>query len=159
MAKRTTATHFAEINPFPQLFTIAPANRDHEVGIRCGISVFVPLLALLLIDRIDLAIFASFGAFTAIYGRNLDHGSRLKMQLRAGLLMTVVLLLATVAGHYGVSERENPWALVACTTLVAGIVSVIAAFWRLRPRDRSFKSLPLPRLPPFLRSRHCATRS
>lgn len=64
----------ADVNPIPSLFTIAPGNRDHEVGVRCAVSVFVPLVLLLVLDRVDLAVFASFGAFTAIYGRNQPHG-------------------------------------------------------------------------------------
>lgn len=112
MKASSAGQYFSEINPLPHLFTIGPANRDHEVAIRCGVSVFVPLLTLLLIDRIDLAIFASFGAFTAIYGRNLEHGPRLQMQLRVGFLMTALLLLAAFAGQHGISERDNAWALV-----------------------------------------------
>jgi hypothetical protein len=132
-------TRMADINPIPSFFTMAPANRDHEVGIRCGITVLVPLLTLLLIDRIDLAIFASFGAFTAIYGRNLKHGPRLQMQVRAGSLMFVVLLLATLAGRNGLSEAENPWGLVGLTTIVAGACAVIAAYWNLRPSGSLFQ--------------------
>lgn len=128
----------ADLNPIPALFTMAPAQRDHEVAIRCGITVLVPLLTLLLIDRIDLAIFASFGAFTAIYGRNLDHGARLQMQTRAGALMFAVLLLATLAGRNGLSGTENPWALVALTTVVAGACAVVAAYWNLRPSGSLF---------------------
>ncbi|WP_371415346.1 hypothetical protein [Citricoccus sp. SGAir0253] len=128
----------SDLNPLPSLFTIAPANRDHEVGIRCGITVLVPLLSLLLLDRIDLAIFASFGAFTAIYGRNTTHGVRLQMQLRAGLLMVAVILAATLAGRNGVSEAEDPWGLVGLTTLVAGLCTVVAGYWRLRPAGSLF---------------------
>lgn len=148
--------HFSEINPFPHLFTIGPGNRDHEVAIRCGVAVFVPLVTLLLLGRIDLAIFASFGAFTAIYGRNLEHGPRLQMQLRVGLLMTVLLLLANLVGRNGISERDNAWALVGCTTVVAGVVAVIAAYWRLRPTGSLFQIFAfaavasVPVQPPFV---------
>lgn len=131
-------TRLADINPLPALFTMAPAHRDHEVALRCGITVLVPLLTLLLIGRIDLAIFASFGAFTAIYGRNLDHGARLQMQARAGALMFTVLLLATLAGRNGFSESEDPWGLVGLTTLVTGACAVVAAYWRLRPSGSLF---------------------
>jgi hypothetical protein len=128
----------SDLNPIPSLFTIAPANRDHEVGIRCGITVLVPLLTLLLLDRIDLAIFASFGAFTGIYGRNTTHGVRLHMQLRAGLLMIAVILAATLAGRNGFSESENPWGLVGLTTVVAGVCTVIVGYWKLRPAGSLF---------------------
>lgn len=137
-AGQQNRTRLADINPIPALFTMAPAHRDHEVAIRCGITVLVPLLTLLLIGRIDLAIFASFGAFTAIYGRNLDHGARLQMQARAGALMFVVLLLATLAGRNGLSGTEDPWALVGLTTVVAGLCAVVSAYWNLRPSGSLF---------------------
>ncbi|WP_378040390.1 FUSC family protein [Citricoccus parietis] len=133
-----TRSRLADINPIPSLFTMAPADRDHEVAVRCGVTVLVPLLTLLLIDRIDLAVFASFGAFTGIYGRNLAHGARLQMQARAGALMAVVLLLATLAGRNGLSGSEQPWALVGLTTLVAGACAVTAAYWNLRPSGSLF---------------------
>lgn len=138
-AAQQKRTRLADINPIPSFFTMAPADRDHEVGIRCGITVLVPLLTLLLVDRIDLAIFASFGAFTAIYGRNLKHGARMQMQVRAGGLMLVVLLLATLAGRNGMSEGENPWALVGLTTVVAGACAVVTAYWGLRPAGSLFQ--------------------
>lgn len=133
---RPRSARLGDLNPIPALFTMAPAHRDHEVAIRCGITVLVPLLTLLLIDRIDLAIFASFGAFTGIYGRNLDHGARLQMQTRAGALMFVVLLLATLTGR--TFEGGNPWALVGLTTVVAGACAVVSAYWGLRPSGSLF---------------------
>lgn len=89
----------AAVNPIPGLFTIAPADRDHEVGLRAGVTVLVPLLVLLAPHRMDLAVYAVFGAFTDIYGRNLRHGPRLQAQLRGGGLMLAVLAAATLAGR------------------------------------------------------------
>jgi hypothetical protein len=76
------------------MFTMAPSQNDHHVALRCAAGVFVPLTALLLLGRVDVAVFASFGAFTGIYGRNEPHARRFVIQLRAGLLMMLVLLLA-----------------------------------------------------------------
>ena len=56
-----------------EMFTLAPANKDHHLAIRCAVGVFVPLITLVLLGRLDLAIFASFGAFTGIYGRGELH--------------------------------------------------------------------------------------
>ena len=84
-----------------ELFTMGPANKDHQVAIRCAISVFVPLITLLLLGRLDLAIFASFGAFTGIYGRNQPHAVRFGLQLRAGTLMLVVMLAAALTARAG----------------------------------------------------------
>ena len=47
-------------------------------------------------------------------------------------------LAATLAGRSGVSESENPWALVGLTTVVAGACTVVAGYWKLRPAGSLF---------------------
>ena len=91
-----------------EMFTMAPGNKDHHVATRCAISVFAPLITLVLLDRLDLAIFASFGAFTGIYGRNEPHAKRLGLQIRAGALMRVVMLLAALTARAGVASYSRP---------------------------------------------------
>lgn len=117
----------AAVNPIPGLFTIAPADRDHEVGLRVGVTALVPLLVLLATHRMDLAVYAVFGAFTGIYGRNLRHDPRLRAQLRGGGLMLAVLAAATLAGRLGVAEQADPWGLVLWTTVVAGVCAFVWA--------------------------------
>src|SRR6476469_3823419 len=90
------------------MFTMAPANKDHQVAVRCAVGVFVPLLSLVLLGRLDLAIFASFGAFTGIYGRNEPHGRRLILQLRAGTLMLAVILLGALTARAGEAFALTP---------------------------------------------------
>jgi uncharacterized membrane protein YccC len=127
---------------FAEVFTIGPGNKDHHVALRCAVGVFVPLIILVMLNRLDLAIFASFGAFTGIYGRGELHRKRLFIQLRAGSLMLVVMLLATLsarAGHVlGLSDSASTWAQVAATTAVAGACSLITAWWRHRPAGSLF---------------------
>jgi hypothetical protein len=125
-----------------EMFTIAPANKDHHVAIRCAIGVFVPLITLVLLGRLDLAIFASFGAFTGIYGRGELHRKRLFTQVRAGSLMLVVILLASLLARAiqagGLSGAARTWLLVLATTLVAGSCSLVIARWRHRPAGSLF---------------------
>ncbi len=125
-----------------EMFSIAPANKDHHPAIRCAVGVFVPLITLVLLGRLDLAIFASFGAFTGIYGRGEPHGTRFALQLRAGLLMLVVILLAALAaragGAWGLDSATTTWLLVLATTLVAGGCSVGISWLRLRPAGSLF---------------------
>lgn len=128
----------ADVNPFPAMFTIGPPDRGHEVGLRVGVTILVPLLLLLALDRMDLASYATFAAFTGIYGRNEPHGVRLRTQLRAGLLMLGVLTAATVAGRFGISEAHDPWGLVLWTTVIAGAATVATGWWNLRPAGSLF---------------------
>ena len=125
-----------------EMFSIAPANKDHHPALRCAVGVFVPLLTLVLLGRLDLAIFASFGAFTGIYGRGEPHGSRFFLQLRAGLLMLLVILLASLAaragGAWGLDSAGTTWLLVLATTVVAGGCSVAISWLRLRPAGSLF---------------------
>ncbi|MCA4133477.1 FUSC family protein [Arthrobacter sp. M4] len=134
------------------MFTIGPANKDHHPALRCAVGIFVPLISLTLLGRLDLAVFASFGAFTGIYGRNEPHAQRFRSQLRAGSLMFAVVLLATLMarlrsvldgagsdGGLGLDGGSYLWLLVLATTLVAGASSVVAALWRLRPSGSLFQ--------------------
>lgn len=117
-----------------ELFTIAPAHNDHHVAVRCGIGVGVPLLALLAFGRIDLAIYASFGAFTGIYGRNEPHRQRFGHQLRAGALMFAVILAGALSSRLGL----DAWGIVLGTTAVAWLGTLATGFWRLRPAGSLF---------------------
>jgi hypothetical protein len=124
------------------MFTMTPANKDHQAAIRCAVGVFVPLISLVLLGRLDLAIFASFGAFTGIYGRNEPHGRRLVLQLRAGSLMLGIILLGALTARAGtalaLAPSDRTWLQVLATTLVAGGCSLIVAWWRLRPAGSLF---------------------
>ncbi|MET4097219.1 FUSC family protein [Arthrobacter sp. UYCu712] len=125
-----------------EMFTMAPGNKDHQVALRCAAGVFVPLTTLVLLGRLDLAVFASFGAFTGIYGRHEPHAQRFVTQLRAGMLMLLIMLLAALTARTGValglSTTETIWMQVAATALVAGGCSLLVAFWRLRPAGSLF---------------------
>ena len=125
-----------------EMFTMAPGNKDHEAAIRCAVGVFVPLITLVFLDRLDLAIFASFGAFAGIYGRNEPHARRFGLQFRAGALMVVVMLLAALTARAGVawalSAADTVWLQVFATTFVAGGCSLVVAWWRLRPAGSLF---------------------
>ncbi|NUP74952.1 MAG: FUSC family protein [Sinomonas sp.] len=120
------------------LLGIGPAKNDHHAAIRAAAGVFLPLLTLTLLNRLDLAIFASFAAFTGIYGRNEPHRVRLVTQTRAGLLMLGVILAATLTARFSAGGALGPWGIVVGTTIVAWLCSVIVGHWRLRPAGSLF---------------------
>lgn len=122
------------LNHLREMFAVAPAHNDHRVGIRCGIGIGVPLTVLLVLGRIDLAIFVAFGAFTSIYGRNEPHRQRLGHQARAGVLMFAVILAGALSSRVGL----DAWGIVAGTTAVAGLATVATGYWRLRPAGSLF---------------------
>lgn len=125
------------------------------MGLRTAVGVLVPLLFLISIQRLDLAPYAVFGAFVGVYSRVPGHLDRLLMQMKAGGLMWLVVLLAGMAGSYlvqGMSAVAGAWWLAGLTTLVAGAASVAAGFLRLRPAGSLFHifafaaiaSMPMP---------------
>ena len=122
------------MNLLRDMFRMAPANKDHQVAVRCGLGVGIPLLLLLAFGRIDLAIFATFGAFTGIYGRNEPHRQRFGHQLRAGMLMLAVI----AAGSLTSRLEPNTWGIVLGTTAVAGLGTLATGLWRLRPAGSLF---------------------
>ncbi len=111
------------------LIHLSPPNRDHHPALRCAIGISVPLLVVLLLGRLDLAIFATFGAFAGIYGRNEPHRRRLTTQVRGGGLMFAFIL----AGALAASSDVGPWSLVLLTSAVAGLGTFVAGLFRLRP--------------------------
>ena len=56
------------MNHLQDFFHVRPAERDHIPAFRIALGVAVPLLTLLAIGRLDLAIYAAFGAFTSTPG-------------------------------------------------------------------------------------------
>lgn len=105
-------------------------------------------------DRTDLAIFASFGAFTAIYGRGTPHRQRLTHQGKAGLIM----LASILAGVLVSLLNPGPWGIVAGTTIVAGAGTLLTGFAQLRPSGSLFQIFgfaavaSLPQQPPLWQS-------
>ncbi|GAA4366865.1 FUSC family protein [Paeniglutamicibacter cryotolerans] len=123
------------------LLTLGPGNRDHLIGLRTALGIFVPLVTLLLLDRLDLTVFVVFGAFTGIYGRVQGYGNRLYAQARAGAVFLVVMALAMAASTYLIDHKDpsrGTWTIVGLTALMAGVASVVVAWLRLRPAGSLF---------------------
>lgn len=117
------------MNALTAFFRVGPAQNDHLPALRVALGVGIPLIALLLIGRIDLAIYAVFGAFAGIYGRGDPHALRLQHQAAAG----GVLFVAIAAGALITAYDAGPWVVVAGSALLAGLGSLAADRLMLRP--------------------------
>ncbi|WP_286166870.1 FUSC family protein [Arthrobacter sp. AQ5-05] len=111
------------------LLAMGPAQGDRLAAWRVALGVAVPSLALLAIGRPDLVIYAVFGAFVGMYGRNEPHQLRIIHQGQAAVLLVggTVLGIGLAAAHVG------PWTLVAFEALVASVVSMVADKYKLKP--------------------------
>ncbi len=122
------------------IFKLGPSNEDHFIALRCGVGGFLPLLFLLFIDRLDLSIFAVFGAFVNVYGRVPKHIDRLLAQLKTGALFWILILIAWFASTFWIEHGTSRglWTLVALTSIVAGVCTYITSILRVRPAGSLF---------------------
>ncbi len=104
------------------LLAFGPHDGAHRVALRVMLSTVAPLLVLLAIGRIELAAFAAFGSFAALYGRNRVHLPRLVMQLTAAAVMVAAVALGALVA----TLPEPAWAMVLGGAAFAGLVSVIS---------------------------------
>ncbi|WP_162144876.1 FUSC family protein [Arthrobacter castelli] len=142
-------------------FTMAPSQRDHYPAARIALGIAVPLLVVLAIGRIDLTIFAAFGAFSGIYAKAEIAGRRFQHQSIAGFILVACLGLGGAYASIGAS----PWAIVITTAVVAGAGSVAADYWRLKPPGSLFfvfafaAVASLPEVPPWWQALTVGTAS
>ncbi|OOB91652.1 FUSC family protein [Rathayibacter sp. VKM Ac-2630] len=102
--------------PHPkELVTLGPHAGAHRVAIRAGVSMAVPLLVLWAFGRTDLALYATFGAFTALYGRQHTHRPRLRMQLSAAAYLVTVVTVGTAVALSPARE----WLIIPVVVAVA----------------------------------------
>lgn len=107
---------------------------SHRVALRAGLSVAVPLLAVVLLDRTPWALYAAFGAFTSLYGRNHVHLPRALMQASAG----VALVTSVVLGSALAAMEAGAWALVLGAVAVAGLGSLMSTVLDWHPSGPLF---------------------
>lgn len=101
---------------------IGPHGGAHRVAARAALSVGVPLLVLLLIGRLDLSVYASFGAFAALYGRLDPPRTRVRMQATAGGILVLSMLLGTLLS----ALSAPPVVSVVVVAVLAAAVTLFA---------------------------------
>lgn len=106
-----------------RLLRIGPHGGAHRVALRAAVSVVVPLLALLAVDRLEWSIYATFGAFTSLYGRERTGRHRLRLQVEAGVVQVAVVTLGAVVAL----SAERAWLSVPVAAAVAMSASFLSA--------------------------------
>lgn len=74
---------------------------DIEVATRAGLAVAIPLIVLASIGRLDLALYASFGAFTSLYGRSEVYRTRLRTASSAALMLVACITAGVLVSRAG----------------------------------------------------------
>jgi hypothetical protein len=117
-----------------EFFRVPPARGHRIPALRVAAGIVIPLVALVQMGRTDLTIYAVFGALTGVYGRVEPHWLRLKHQTFAGIIMC----FSVIGGVMVASAGATAWGLVALSTVIAGLLSLVADWLRLRPAGPFF---------------------
>ncbi len=99
---------------------VGPDRGDHRVALRASVSVLVPLLVLAAVGHLEWSIYATFGAFAALYGRERVAPARTWLQLWLAAGLTACVGLGVLVG----SLPERRWVAVVVAALVAAVASV-----------------------------------
>lgn len=108
---------------------VEPHRGDHRVALRAAVSVAVPLLALWTLGRLDLSIYASFGAFAALYGRHDVFRDRIRMQASAGGVILASMLVGTALSVLA----APPAVSILVVAVIAAGVTLLAYTMRWHP--------------------------
>src|SRR6476469_4883620 len=115
------------------LVTLGPHRCTHRVAIRAGVSVLVPLMALVLLGHVEWTAYAAFGAFTSLYGRNHARPERAGMQAVAGGFLTLAVTLGVLVSL----APDSRWLVVPVGVVVAACAAGASLPGRARlPRRR-----------------------
>ena len=117
-----------------QLIRVAPSAGAHRVAIRASLSIALPLAVLWLTGHIAWSMYAAFGAFASLYGRDTAYGPRLRMQLQAG----AALVLGVTAGTAIGCSPDRRWLAVPVVAACAFLVSLLADRLRWHPAGPLF---------------------
>ena len=98
-----------------RLLTVGPHAGAHRVALRASVSVVVPLLALWATGHLPWSIYAVFGAFASLYGRERTDRARLTLQVEAGITQVAVVTLGVLVGL----SDQRAWLSVPVAAAVA----------------------------------------
>jgi hypothetical protein len=105
-----------------------------EVGTRAALAIAVPLVVLTVLGRLDLAAYATFGAFTALYGRNEPY----RLRLRSVSIAAVGLLVSIGLGIVVASTGAPLWITVVALLLITTGGTLVGAVFGLLPAQPLF---------------------
>lgn len=105
-----------------------------EVGFRAAAAVALPLIILLAVGRLDLAAYATFGAFTALYGRNEPYRIRVRSVSIAAVAMLVSISLGVLVAVAG----EPLWLVASLLVVIVVGGTLLATAFQLLPTQPLF---------------------
>ncbi|GGC92815.1 FUSC family protein [Chelatococcus reniformis] len=120
-------------------FIPSPSGHEIRAAVRVGLAVGLPLLTIFAMGRLDLAVFAAFGALTALYGHSEPSGRRVGTQL----VVAVALTLTMAAATFFAAAQGPTWLLGVLLVAVVLCSGALGAVMGWVPRGEIFFVLVL----------------
>lgn len=111
------------------LFHVAELSGTRWVALRAGLAALGPLLVLCWAGHLEWSLYATFGAFTALYGRAESHRARLAMQSVLAVMLTAAVALGAAIGCLD----QRAWIAVPAVAVVAGLGSLVSDLQQWHP--------------------------
>ncbi|SDM11418.1 Fusaric acid resistance protein-like [Geodermatophilus siccatus] len=117
-----------------RLTEVTPQSATTPTAVRAGLSIAVPLLLLWAAGRPEWSLYATFGAFTAVYARGVTRTARVRTQAAVGLVLTA----AVASGAAVALSADRAWLAVPVTALWASAAARASDRFRWRPPGPMF---------------------
>lgn len=117
-----------------ELVEIRPAAYTRRVAIRAAVCIAPPMLILWSMSRLDLSVYATFGAFAALYGGALGTPTRWRTQAAVG----AVLIAASVSGALVALSPHRSWIAIPLCAVWASLAAALSDRHRWRPPGPMF---------------------
>ncbi|MEX0426539.1 FUSC family protein [Nocardioides sp. DS6] len=118
-----------------RLIAFGPHDGAHRVAVRACVSIVVPLLVVQATGHAPWTIYAAFGAFTSLYGRERVDRSRLLLQAEAGLVQVACVVLGVLVG----TSDQRAWLAVPIAAIVATLAAARSSFAGWHPPGSLFQ--------------------
>lgn len=101
------------------LIAFGPHAGAHRVAVRAAISILVPLLTLWALHHAAWSLYAAFGAFTSVYGRERVDLHRVRLQAVAGAALVVAVTLGAIVGV----SAHRAWLAVPIAAVLSAVIT------------------------------------
>ncbi|MFD6446538.1 FUSC family protein [Promicromonospora sp. NPDC060204] len=123
-------------SPLPHLrrmLHVGPYGGELPVALRAAASVAVPMLVLWATGHLEWSLYATFGAFTSLFGRTVPIRPRLVMQVQAGAVLVASVLVGTLIAVLASAVSGTGWVVVPVAALWATGVAIVSHRLRWHP--------------------------
>lgn len=121
---------------FPHLrrmLSVGPYGGELPVALRAAASVAIPMLVLWATGHLEWSLYATFGAFTSLFGRTVPISERLRNQGQAGGVLVASVLVGTLLAVLSDAVPGASWVVVPVAAVWATAVAVLSRRLRWHP--------------------------